>query len=158
MSVDVFVQIVVGAVIMAVGVYMIRSIKASEEDGCLIVPLVFVISGWMIVVFAMDFNPFTVVAALLFILSLFMMDSVEFGGMAFIFAVIGGMSFAMGALSGDTENGTKLAMVTTAIVCMVAYWMFEAPVWTAIIAWTLFALVASTPAYPQNVGVNFQPS
>lgn len=158
MAVDVFVQIVVGAAVMAVGVYMIRSSRSTEEDCNLIVPLVFAISGWMIVIFAMDFNPFVVVAALLFILSLFLRDSRAFGGIAFVFAVIGGVSFAMGALSDDTNNGTKTVMAATATICMIAYWTFGAPVWTAIVAWTLFALVAATPSANQNVGVNFQPS
>lgn len=145
MSVNVFLQVAAGAIVLSLGIHLLRTRRTMDADGAFIVPLVFVLSGWSIVVFAMNFNPFVVVAALPFLVALFLRNSAVFGEMSFIFAVIGGLSFAMGALGDDTENSTKLTMVTVATACMGVYWMFDAPTWTAIVSWTLFALVASTP-------------
>ena len=130
---------------MSVGIYMLRSMKTMKADVGIIVPLVFVLSGWTIVIFAMEFNPYAVVAALLFIVSLCIRDSESFGEMFYIFAATAGLAFAIGVLSEETDNGTKLTMVTAATVFMAAYWLFDAPVWTAIVAWTIFAIVVATP-------------
>lgn len=145
MSVNVFAQIVVGAISLSLGIYMVRLRGMDSVDGAFVVPLVFIISGWSMVVFAMDFNPYVVVAAMLFILSLFTKSSDAFKEMAFIFAVIGGLSFARGTLGDDTKNMTKISMITVATISMGAFWMFDAPLWTAVLSWLLFALVASTP-------------
>lgn len=146
MSVNVFAQFAVGAASLTLGAYLLRSRDIGGADGEFIVPLVFVLSGWAIIVFAMEFDPFAVVAALLFLLAMLVRNSEVFGIMAFIFAVIGGLSFGIGALGNDPHNSTKQSMVAAATVLMGAFWMFGAPIWTAIVSWTMFGLVVATPA------------
>ena len=142
MSVDIFTQILVGATSASLGRYLLR-VRSEADD--IIIPLVFIISGWAIVIFAMDFNPFAIVSATLFILFLFLRDTM-FKEIAFIFAVIGGLAFARGTMGDDTSNMTKLAMVFIATLNMMAFWVFNAPLGTAIVSWVLFALVASDNA------------
>ena len=147
MSVNVFTQFVVGAMSLTLGVYLLRSREPDEKES--IVPLVFVVSGWSIIVFSMDFNPYAVVAAVLIQFALFVKESSMFSEMTLILAVIGSLSFAKGILGNDTNNCSKLFMTFAATVFMGAYWMYDAPLWTAIVSWTLFALVVATPVQRQ---------
>lgn len=142
MSVDTFVQILVGAIVVTIGSYLMRGKNIREDESSVILPIVFFISGWVIIVVGMKFDPFAMLAAVLMILALFVRGT-DLHEMAFLFASIGGVSFARAVL-GQSDSIISMALVILATVSMGVYWvMDDAPITVAAISWILFAFVGS---------------
>lgn len=137
MSLDVFVQILAGAVVVTVGSYLMQGKDGTNA----ILPIVLFISGWVIIVVGMNFDPFAILAALLMILSLVVKET-ELHEMSFLFATIGGISFAKSVL-GSNESITSMVLAIIATVAMGVYWIMDAQITVAIVSWVLFALVAA---------------
>lgn len=141
MTVDTFVQILVGAFVVTIGSYLMQGKNIQDDETSIILPIVFFISGWVIIVVGMKFDPFALLAAVLMILSLFVRGT-DLHEMSFLFATIGGVSFARAVL-GSSESVLSMAAVILATVAMGVYWIMDAPITVSAVSWVLFALVAA---------------
>lgn len=142
MTVDTFVQITVGAIMVMIGSYLIREKNLQEYDTSVILPFIFFISGWVIIVVGMNFDPFAILAAMLMIFSLFIRGT-DLHEMSFLFVMLGSISFAKAVLGVSNKNVLSVFIVILATVIMSVYWITYTPLMVTAMSWILLALIAS---------------